>query len=232
MRPFFLAAVLLCAAGCSSVVPALRDRTNALLRDYRSRAPPDVAASAVTPRAWKPGQYVVFSVTRDGEGGLLRYAVDEQTKDGVWISAQELTFRTKSRWRVLLREPLAAPGDAAALARRATVQADGQGTRVYDFEVDRSPVVAQMRDAMAPVWAGLAPPPGGGAASSVQVPAGRFEGARAVTLTLLLAGQVTEVRGQVHDAVPLNALVQARSADGAVTVELVEFGDDDAGTLF
>ncbi|GMU59412.1 MAG: hypothetical protein AMXMBFR34_11750 [Myxococcaceae bacterium] len=232
-RRLFLSALALLATGCSSVQPALRDRTNALLGDYRSRAPGLVPAPATAgPRAWEPGQYVVYAVTREGKPGLLRYAVEERTAEGVWLGIQELSYETKSLWRVLLKRDLTSAEDAVSQARRAIVQPDGQATRIYDFEADSSPVVAKMRESMAPLWAGFLPAQSSGSPSAVNVTAGRFEGATEAKAALHVLGVVSEFRGHRHDAVPLTGLLDGKTSDGKATIELLEYGDDAASPLF
>jgi len=232
MRRVLLAAGLL-LTGCSSVQPALRDRTNALLSDYRSRAPARIPQpEAHGPRPWEPGQYVVYAVVRDGAPGLIRYAVEERGPEGVWLGIEELSYTKKSLWRVLLARQPASPAEAVTLARKAIVQADDQGTRIYDFEGDSSAVVAKMREAMAPLWAGFLPAPAGNTRSTVNAAAGRFEGATETQVTLHVLGVVSDFSGHRHDAVPLTGLVDGKTADQRASIELVEFGEDAASPLF
>lgn len=225
---------LLAWAGCSSVVPALRDRTNALLADYRSRTPAPVAAPE-TPgqRAWDVGQYVVFSVKREGQVGLVRYAIEERTKEGVWLGVQELSFTTQTSWRVLLQRDPKQAGELVTLARRAIVSPQGEPTRIYDFEVDGNEVVARMREAMEPLWAGfLATPALEGERTTVTTAAGRFDGASPTQVRLLVLGEVSDFIGRRSDAVPINGLIEGHTADDTASIELVEFGDDAASSLF
>jgi hypothetical protein len=215
------------------VQPALRDRTNALLDDYRSRAPVLFPApEAFGPRPWESGQYAVYAVSRNGRPGLLRFSVEERSGEGVWLEIQELSYETKSLWRVLLKRELTTAAEAIPLARRVIVQHDGEAARVYDFESDPSPVVTRMREAMAPLWAGLVATAPAGPASTVSVTAGRFEGAVPTVTTLRVLGVVSEFEGHRHDAVPLNGLTRGTTADGLATIELLEFGEDAASPLF
>jgi hypothetical protein len=232
-RAHTLAALGLVLAGCSSVQPALRDRTNALLNDYHSRAPGPVAQPDTDgPRAWVPGQYAVYAFDRDGSPGLLRYAIEEQTAEGLWLGIEELSYSQKTLWRVLLQRVPANREEVVSLTRRAVVQADGQGTRIYDFEADSSPVVAKMREAMAPLWAGFLATPAGTTRTTISVTAGRFENAAETRATLHVLGVVSELIGHRHDAVPISGLLKGKTADGKATIELVEFGDDAASPLF
>ncbi|MEW5742754.1 MAG: hypothetical protein AB1938_27810 [Myxococcota bacterium] len=226
-----LALSALWLAACSSVQPALRDRTNALLNDYRSRAPALVPA-AVDPPPWEPGQFVVYAVSRNGKPGLLRYSIDERTPEGVWVGIEELSYETKSLWRVLLKADLTQPAEAITLVRRAIVQPDGGATRIYDFEGDPSPVVARMRESMSQLWAGFLPAPASDEAGAVSVTAGRFEGARGTSVRLHVLGVVSEFKGHRHAAVPITGLLDGKTADGKATIELLEYGFDAAAPLF
>lgn len=221
-------------AGCSSVNPALRDRTNALLADYRGRTPAAIAApESPGPRAWEVGQYVVFSVKRDGDVGLVRYAVEERTKEGVWLGIQELSFTTQKSWRVLLQRDPTQAGELVTLARRAIVSPQGEPTRIYDFEVDGNEVVAHMREAMEPLWAGfLATPTLDGERTTVTTAAGRFDVTAPTQVRLLVLGEVSDFIGRRSDAVPINGLVVGQTADKTASIDLVEFGDDAASSLF
>jgi hypothetical protein len=179
------------------------------------------------------GQYVVYAVNRDGRPGLVRYAIEARTAEGVWLGIQELSYDTQTLRRVLLeREPKQA-GELVTLARRAIVQAEGTAARVYDFEVDSSPVVAKMREAMSPLWAAFLQAPSlPGEATTVSTAAGRFEGAAPTAVRLEVLGVVSDFTGRRHDAVPISGLVRAATPDETASIELVEFGDDAASPLF
>jgi hypothetical protein len=221
-------------AGCSSAVPALRDRTNALLADYLGRTPAAVAApTSPGPRPWEVGQYVVFAVRRDGDVGLLRYAIEERTREGVWLEIQELSFSTQTSWRVLLeREPVQA-GELVTLVRRAVVSPQGEPARVYDFEMESDAVLAHIREMLKPRWAGFLPTPAlAGERTSATTAAGRFEDTAPTRVRLLVLGEVNDFAGRRSDAVPLSGLVVAQTTDRRATIELVEFGDDGAASLF
>lgn len=234
VRSLVLALGLAALAACSSVNPALRDRTNALLADYRSRtAPPVATPDSPGPRAWEVGQYVVYAVKREGRVGLLRYAIEERTQEGVWLGIQELSFDTQRSWRVLLQRDPEQAGELVTLARRAIVSPQGEPTRIYDFEADKSPVVANMREAMAPLWSGfLATPALEGARRTVTTAAGRFDDTAPTRVRLDVLGVVSDFIARRHDAVPINGLVEGHTADQTASFELVELGDDSASPLF
>lgn len=226
--------VAISLTGCASGHPALRDRTNALLTDYQARVPGLVTTpEGAAPRAWEVGQYVVYAVHRDGRPGLVRYAIEERTAEGVWLGIQELSYDTQTLWRVLLKRDPKQAGELVTLARRAIVQAEGNATRIYDFEVDSSPVVAKMREAMSALWTAFFPAPTlPGEPAAASTAAGRFEGTAPTSVRLDVLGVVSDFTGRRHDAVPISGLVQAETADKKASIELVEFGDDSASPLF
>ncbi len=220
--------------GCSAVDPALRDRTTALLEDYRRRTPPPIAApQPPTARSWAEGQHVVYSVRRSGRVGLVRVVVDEHGAAGTGLTVEELTFERQARWQVRFSRAPQTPDEARTLARRATLTVNGGATRTLDLEADAGPGVLRQRAPLASLWAfALASTGWSATARDVSTPAGQFAAAVATRAPLPLAEEAIEVDAWRHPAVPLGGLVAGGTPDGAATFELVEFGDDGGAPLF
>lgn len=208
-----LVIVLVLVQGCTAIRAELRERTDALLMDYRGRSSSEVFV-AVDAGEWEPGEYAVYVSEREGEPALVRFAVDSVTKGSARLRVQYLGYRGRGTYWLHYRL------ESARVLERITVQPDSGP----EYQVDAAAMESEV-----PVWLAI-PLQRAGGKKTVQTPAGKFEDCFAVTGRTPLEG--APMSGLAHGAVPVLGVVEASSADGMISLRLVELGNDGGGSLF
>jgi len=218
-------------SSCAAINPVLKDRTDVLIQDFKSRTPKPVkAAKGPIPMPWEEGQYVVLLSTVDGEPTLTRYAVGNASSDGVWLTIEKLGYRTRERTKVLFKKQPTTVTETRTLVRRMKSRTDENPEQSWDFESDADATVALWKDSLVAPLQILAVVPASGS-EAVTVPAGKFKGCVDATIQASMAGSELNFNGKASAAVPINGLVRAFSKRRSATVELVEFGFDGKGSI-
>lgn len=194
-------------SGCRTVAAGVVERADALLADYRSRAAPtwEAPADAAAP-PWAPGQFTVYSRASNDRVVLERVSLRRGRGDDVRVAIDRLGGGDQLRVHLTLARQPARREALSALVVEAWVTR-GEGPEIHTLGAAPADVLSLAADL-------LIAPPRDGAAETIVVPAGRFEGCV----------------GGAHALVPISGVVRQRL--GGDVRELLEFGDDNGGALF
>jgi hypothetical protein len=192
---------------CRTVTSGVTERADALLQDYLHRTAQTFAATRdALPEPWVPGQFTVYSLISDRGTVLDRVSIKRRRGDEVRVAIDRLGAGTQLRVSLTFAHQPTRIEDLAALVAESWVKR-GDGPDIHTLGAAPVDVLSLAAETL------LSPAEGGGD-EIIVVPAGRFEGCR----------------GGTHSVVPISQVV--RRQRGGEVRELLEFGDDNGGALF
>ncbi|MEW5739726.1 MAG: hypothetical protein AB1938_12410 [Myxococcota bacterium] len=220
-----------CLAGCASIRPELKARTDQYLASVTPSDKTFGASSAGQVKAWAKGQYVILKTVYKDEPSLLKMSVLSHDAEGFWMQSESLGYRGRSTSKILFRvQPRTLEEAKTAVRRLVTIDEAGK-EQVFDFEDPTNPMMGMMRSSMESAWANMVLNATIGGSHTVRVPAGTFEGCVSYSTEVQFAGYRDTHQGFAHFDVPINAAVQSRSQSGDSSLELIAFGEDGGPAL-
>ena len=195
------------------------------------------APAAFAPVPWKAGQWVLVRNTfpKRNEASVTRMGVIQADANGFVIESETQDYYSHSIGQtVYARQPTNADEAVDLIRKLVSKDADGN-VQVQDFsQPEMAMVKAIMKGVLRQSWNQIAAPGDVSAAAreAVTIPAGTFNGAARLTMTLDLLGSTRQVTTWWHPAVPLHGAVKTVSADGEMVSELLDFGATGAKSAF
>jgi len=188
--------------------------------------------AGVTLMPWKVGQFVEWQAVDQGAAvGTMRFLVAAKQAEG-WVV--EMRQTGKGGRGMVLQYLLKGIDQAMALGDSSKVdfgwikmkQGDGPVRTLTESQLAMFGSVA--KSSLESLVTKQAKTVDGG---SVTVPAGTFTGTKQMTVTTSVRGQETEMTTWLHGSVPVNGMVQTRSADGSTELKLSAYGTNGKAEL-